>query len=243
MVDLDRFKELNDTLGHHAGDLLLAQLGPRLQEVVGEAGLVARLGGDEFALLLPGAGLASATELVAARRHRAADAVRDRRARGRHGRVDRRRAVPGGRRRRRGAAAARRRRDVPGQGGAHGLSGLRRLARPPLARAAGADGRAAARARARRADPALPAEGRPADRARGRRRGARALAAPGPRPARARRLPPARRAHRADAPADAARARDRAVAAGRAGAPTGSTCTWRSTSPSRTCSTCAPRST
>jgi diguanylate cyclase (GGDEF)-like protein len=64
MVDLDRFKELNDTLGHHAGDLLLAQLGPRLQEIVGEAGLVARLGGDEFALLLPGAGLASATELA-----------------------------------------------------------------------------------------------------------------------------------------------------------------------------------
>ncbi|WP_053226732.1 putative bifunctional diguanylate cyclase/phosphodiesterase [Solirubrobacter soli] len=63
MVDLDRFKELNDTLGHHAGDLLLAQLGPRLQEVVGEAGLVARMGGDEFALLLPGAGLAAATEL------------------------------------------------------------------------------------------------------------------------------------------------------------------------------------
>ena len=63
MVDLDRFKELNDTLGHHAGDLLLAQLGPRLQEVVGEQGLVARLGGDEFALLLPGSGLAKATEL------------------------------------------------------------------------------------------------------------------------------------------------------------------------------------
>ena len=63
MVDLDRFKELNDTLGHHAGDRLLAQLGPRLQEAVGDAGLVARLGGDEFALLLPGADLARATEL------------------------------------------------------------------------------------------------------------------------------------------------------------------------------------
>jgi GGDEF domain-containing protein len=60
MVDLDRFKELNDTLGHHAGDQLLALLGPRLQEAVGEHGLVARLGGDEFALLLPGAGLARA---------------------------------------------------------------------------------------------------------------------------------------------------------------------------------------
>src|SRR5262249_9771534 len=63
MVDLDRFKELNDTLGHHAGDLLLAQLGPRLREVVGDAGFVARLGGDEFALLLPGAGLSRASEV------------------------------------------------------------------------------------------------------------------------------------------------------------------------------------
>ena len=63
MVDLDRFKELNDTLGHHAGDQLLALLGPRLQEAVGDAGLVARLGGDEFALLLPGAGLARASDV------------------------------------------------------------------------------------------------------------------------------------------------------------------------------------
>jgi diguanylate cyclase (GGDEF)-like protein len=63
MVDLDRFKDLNDTLGHHAGDLLLAKLGPRLIEAVGEGGLVARLGGDEFALLLPGAGLARASEV------------------------------------------------------------------------------------------------------------------------------------------------------------------------------------
>ena len=63
MIDLDRFKELNDTLGHRAGDRLLAQLGPRLREVVAEDGLVARLGGDEFALLMPGADLARATEL------------------------------------------------------------------------------------------------------------------------------------------------------------------------------------
>ena len=63
MVDLDRFKDLNDTLGHHAGDLLLANLGPRLIAATGEGGLVARLGGDEFALLLPGAGLARASEV------------------------------------------------------------------------------------------------------------------------------------------------------------------------------------
>jgi diguanylate cyclase len=64
MVDLDRFKELNDTLGHHAGDALLAQLGRRLSDAVGTAGLVARLGGDEFALLLPGAGLAGVAEVA-----------------------------------------------------------------------------------------------------------------------------------------------------------------------------------
>jgi diguanylate cyclase (GGDEF)-like protein len=63
MIDLDRFKELNDTLGHHAGDRLLAQLGGRLSAAVDDAGLVARLGGDEFALLLPGAGIARATEV------------------------------------------------------------------------------------------------------------------------------------------------------------------------------------
>jgi diguanylate cyclase (GGDEF)-like protein len=54
MIDLDRFKELNDTLGHHAGDILLKQLGPRLQEVVRDHEALARLGGDEFAVLLPG---------------------------------------------------------------------------------------------------------------------------------------------------------------------------------------------
>jgi diguanylate cyclase len=63
MIDLDRFKELNDTLGHHAGDMLLANLGPRLVQSVGEDGLVARLGGDEFAVLLHDAGLARAAEI------------------------------------------------------------------------------------------------------------------------------------------------------------------------------------
>ncbi|HET6866934.1 MAG TPA: EAL domain-containing protein, partial [Solirubrobacteraceae bacterium] len=51
LLDLDRFKEVNDTLGHHYGDELLRDLGPRLAEAVGPEGLVARLGGDEFAVL------------------------------------------------------------------------------------------------------------------------------------------------------------------------------------------------
>ena len=53
VLDLDRFKEINDGLGHHVGDLVLHQLGPRLTSVLEEGQLLARLGGDEFALLLP----------------------------------------------------------------------------------------------------------------------------------------------------------------------------------------------
>ena len=52
MIDLDHFKELNDTLGHPAGDQLLAQFGPRLHEAIRDADMLARLGGDEFAVLL-----------------------------------------------------------------------------------------------------------------------------------------------------------------------------------------------
>ena len=51
VADLDGFKELNDTLGHGAGDEVLSQLGPRVQAAVPEAELLARIGGDEFAVL------------------------------------------------------------------------------------------------------------------------------------------------------------------------------------------------
>jgi len=61
LIDLDGFKELNDTLGHHAGDEVLRQIGPRLKELLRGEDTLARLGGDEFAVILQPGDEASAS--------------------------------------------------------------------------------------------------------------------------------------------------------------------------------------
>ena len=59
LIDLDHFKEINDTLGHHVGDLLIVEVGSRLAQAASGDVVVARLGGDEFAVLHTPAGDAS----------------------------------------------------------------------------------------------------------------------------------------------------------------------------------------
>ncbi|MBI5449749.1 MAG: EAL domain-containing protein [Gammaproteobacteria bacterium] len=64
ILDLDHFKEVNDTLGHHYGDAVLVKVAAAMREVVRSSDTVARLGGDEFAVLLPNSGLEHARRVA-----------------------------------------------------------------------------------------------------------------------------------------------------------------------------------
>jgi diguanylate cyclase (GGDEF)-like protein len=73
LLDLDMFKEINDTYGHHAGDVVLTEVGRRLRYVCGPEPVIGRLGGDEFAVLVQGA---SSTADIAAACNLIIEAVR-----------------------------------------------------------------------------------------------------------------------------------------------------------------------
>jgi len=67
MMDLDRFKEVNDTFGHHGGDTILRQVARRLKAQLRESETIARLGGDEFAVILPGVADEAAARVMSSR--------------------------------------------------------------------------------------------------------------------------------------------------------------------------------
>jgi diguanylate cyclase (GGDEF)-like protein len=194
VIDLDGFKQINNTLGNEIGDEVLRETGRRLQCVLGDDPLVARLGGDEYAVLCRrAAGVKGALRTAAEVQERLEAPVRV-------GHValnveasvgiavleDRARPRPPA------ATCRRRARACPVATESH--RGLLPRARQLRCNAPVAARRGSRRARARRVRAALSAADRPRQRPRHRRRGARAVAPPDARPADADDVHPARRA-------------------------------------------------
>ena len=186
LIDLDGFKELNDTLGHHAGDEVLRQIGPRLKELLRDDDTLARLGGDEFAVILQPGDEASASTAGPAAARRARALLRRRRHPRPHRRERRHRALPRALARRHGPAAARRRRDVPGQAHAHRPRGLPRGRDRHSRQRLALVGELGAALEAGQLVLHYQPKAELRTRRRARRRGARALGAPRARPARPR---------------------------------------------------------
>ncbi len=183
LLDLDRFKGINDAFGLACGDLLLKSVAERLHACLCETDAIGRLGGDEFAILqTDDPQRRGAAHARAPPDRQLRPAVRAQRRGVPHQRLRRHHAVPGRRPGRRPAAQERRARDVPGE--------VQRPQRQLLLRAADEPRGAPHRPARARAAPGLrrqpvhrplPGAARPQDRPDRRHRGAAALAPPAPR--------------------------------------------------------------